>query len=215
MADRGNRQEKQSERFLGRAYALETPEEGRALYREWAASYDRDLEEELRYIAPASVAAWLADSTQDRDLPVLDVGCGTGLVAENLTRHGFKIIDGLDFSPEMLAMAEERGIYRELIQANLNGPLDLPTGFYGAAISCGTFTHGHVGASALDEILRLTRPGSVFAFTVHREVWQSFGFERKLNELEERSVMTVEKLTDQPYFEGAEPEGRYCLVRRL
>ena len=205
----------ESERFLARAYSLKTAGQARSLYRDWAPSYDQHLEQELRYIGPASIAALLADSIEDREARVLDIGCGTGLVAQNLVRHGFRTIDGLDFSPEMLAVAQAKSIYRGLIQADLNAALDLPSGFYDAAISCGTFTHGHVSAGALEEILRLIKPGGALACTVHREIWQSSGFEQKLDFLEKERVIAVEKMSDQPYFEGAEPEGRYCLVRRL
>ena len=50
----------ESERFLARAYSLKTAGQARSLYRDWAPSYDQHLEQELRYIGPASIAALLA-----------------------------------------------------------------------------------------------------------------------------------------------------------
>lgn len=210
-----SRQKSESDRLLERAYALETPDEGRLLYRDWADSYDRHLKEGLRYVGPASVARLLADSVSERGVPVLDVGCGTGLVAECLAPYGFGLVDGLDFSPEMLRVAEGKGVYRQLFEEDLNQSIGLASGSYDAAISCGTFTHGHVSASALDEILRLLKPGAHFAFTVHRDVWEALGFEGKLPELQGRGAISGFDFSDQPYFEGKEPEGRYCLLRRV
>jgi SAM-dependent methyltransferase len=124
-------------------------------------------------------------------------------------------MDGLDFSPEMLAVAREKGLYRELFSSDLNHPIPLPDRAYDAVVSCGTFTHGHVGAGALDELLRLVRTGGVMALTVHREVWQAAGFEEKVKGLEESRFIEIEDIRHQPYFEGADAEGMYLLLRRL
>jgi predicted TPR repeat methyltransferase len=56
---------------------------------------------------------------------VIDIGCGTGLAGQALTGHGFTIIDGLDYSAEMLKVAAGHGIYRKLIEADLTKSLDL------------------------------------------------------------------------------------------
>ena len=87
-------------------------------------------------------------------------------------------------SPEMLAQAEEKGIYDELILADLNEPLALPDNTYAGAISSGTFTHGHVKADALGEISRVLKPGAPFAFTVHSDFWEDSGFPEALDRLD-------------------------------
>ena len=142
------------EDLLQRAYDVKSPEEAIDLYRNWAGSYDKQLERELRYVAPAVIAQMLSVAEPDHTVRVLDVGCGTGLVGVSLSKLGFVHLDGLDFSSQMLDEARKKGVYRELIQADLNESLDLAPSAYGAAISCGTFTHGHVGANALIELHR-------------------------------------------------------------
>ncbi|MEE3327681.1 MAG: class I SAM-dependent methyltransferase [Myxococcota bacterium] len=215
MSDSSATGKSESQKLLDRAYSLETSDEALSLYRDWARSYDDQLEQELLYVGPAKLAALLAEFLDGRGAEVLDVGCGTGLVAEHLARHGFHRMDGLDFSSEMVAVAREKGMYRELFIADLNQRLALPDESYDAVISCGTFTPGHVGAGALDEILRLIRHGGVLACTIHREVWQRAGFEEKLERLEEQSVIAIDDIRHQPYFEGREPEGMYLLLRRI
>ena len=213
MSEKSGGGKTESQALLDRAYSLSNPGEALSLYRDWADGYDRQLEDELLYVGPAKVAALLSEFISGHSAQVLDAGCGTGLVAESLARYGFRRMDGLDFSPEMLAVARAKGLYRELFASDLNHPI--PDGAYDAVVSCGTFTHGHVGAGALDELLRLVRTGGVMALTIHREVWQEAGFEEKVKGLEERRLIEVEDIRHQPYFEGADAEGMYLLLRRL
>ncbi len=51
--------------------------------------------------------------------PVLDLGCGTGLVALALSDLPVGPITGVDVSPRMLAHARGKGLYAELIEADL------------------------------------------------------------------------------------------------
>ena len=156
----GSLDEASSAELLERAYGLETPKQALELYRDWATTYDTHLEQGLHYRAPGRIAEILAQVLEDRSSLILDVGCGTGLVAEYLAQLGFKICDGLDFSPEMLEVAEKKGIYQSLVEADLEKPLEIAEGSYDAAICCGTFTHGHVGPQALGEICRVLKPGT-------------------------------------------------------
>ena len=146
---------------------------------------------------------------------ILDVGCGTGLVGERLATLGFSSIDGLDFSPQMLAAAAEKDIYHELLESDLEGTLGIADAIYDAGISCGTFTHGHVGPEALNEIFRVLRSGAVFACTIHTHLWADAGFAQHIAALEAGGIIIVEKLVDKPYFEAAEPDGKFCLMRKL
>ena len=204
-----------SETLLARAYDLKGPNQARALYRDWAGTYDAHLENGLGYIAPAQIAAMLDEALEDRDARILDVGCGTGLVGERLAALGFNSIDGLDFSPQMLAAAAEKDIYQELLESDLERALDIADTLYDAGISCGTFTHGHVGPGALTEIFRVLRQGAVFACTIHTHLWIEAGFAQHIAVLEADEIIIVENIVDKPYFEAAEPDGKFCLMRKL
>ena len=114
----------------------------------------------------------------------------------------------------MLTEARRKGVYREWIHADLNASLDLTPSTYGAAISCGTFTHGHVDANALDRIAPLLKPGAIFACTIHKAVWEAAGFARTLERLGSDGVLVVEKIYERAYFDGPGPDGRFCLLRR-
>ena len=99
--------------YLNNAYGTKDTNSTRKLYDDWAASYDAEIAEN-GYATPGRCAAALAQFTQDQNAPVLDFGCGTGLSGLALKLAGFSVIDGLDLSPEMLAKARDKGIYRRL-----------------------------------------------------------------------------------------------------
>ena len=201
--------------LLERAYTIDSDATSRALYRDWAQTYDTTMIDGLRYRSPALVAQLLGEHLADRDAAVLDIGCGTGLAGQVLAGQGFTTIDGLDISPEMMQVAQERGGYRHFLAADLNHPLDMPDAQYGGATCCGTFTHGHVGAGCLDELFRILRPGAPFAFTVKREVWEPMGFKATLARLvADGTIIEVARHLDRHYETAEQPDGVFCVYRR-
>lgn len=202
--------------LLRRAYGLSSDAESLALYRDWSKTYDRTMLDGLQYQSPSLVADRLAALLPERASTVLDIGCGTGLAGRALAARGFSVIDGIDISPEMMAVAQEQGGYRALICADLNAPLPWADGAYQGAICCGTFTSGHVRANCLDEIMRVLAAGAAFTFTVKLEVWESFGFKHKLAHLQTAGVLEILALDPGClYANSPQADGMFCSVRRL
>lgn len=202
-------------RLLERAYGLSSPEESLSLYRDWASTYDGTMLDGLSYVSPARLAELASRHLIDRQSLVLDVGCGTGLVGLELARRGFSRLHGIDISPDMLAAAESRGLYERLLDADLTGRLPIEDGHYGAALSTGTFTHGHVGAECLNELARVLRRGGLLACTIHRDVWGRMGFETGLGDLKAQGAL-AEILVDPGVYYATSPEadGYYCLFEK-
>ena len=157
---------------LESAYALETPEDNRRLYRAWAESYDADFVDATEFRFPSLIARAYPEA--GGGWPCLDVGCGTGAVAEHMPPDA--VIDGVDLSPEMLAVAARKSRYRHLFEANLKETLPFDDARYAGLVSSGTFTHGHVGAEALDELVRIMRSGGLAIFAIKPEIWDEMGF---------------------------------------
>lgn len=201
---------------LDRAYRVDGPEAARRLYGEWAASYDDAFGGDWGYVAPREIARLLLAEVGDLT-PILDIGAGTGQVAEHLC--GLPV-DGIDITPEMLAIAETKGLYRDLIEGDLTRPLDLPDGIYGAVISCGTFTHGHVGPECLPELLRVTRPGAPFCCSTRPDVFDRMGFGSALARLVALGRITPVRFRMIDIYEGAthahkDDKGLAILFRRI
>lgn len=163
------------------ALGLTGPEACLAYYRDWAANYDSGFAEGMDYQLPAHVAAaFMATGAKG---PVLDIGAGTGLLAEALRGMGLAgEVDAVDFSAEMLARAGGKGLYRHLVQADITRPIALPRQYRGI-VSSGTFTAGHVGPEAIPNLLALALPGAQLALSINRRVWTAAGFDRALDDL--------------------------------
>lgn len=208
-------EKRRAQAFLADAYALETQAHTLAFYDRWADEYDTQVERGLQYIAPHTLAEALARHHASQDAPILDVGCGTGLTCCCLRELGFSTVDGIDFSRAMLERAAEKGVYRDLFEADLNHPLPFDDGTYAAAISTGTFTLGHVGPEPIDELLRVLARGACFACTVHEAIWDSRGFSRKFADLENAGALRAIEQTTGCFFEGGEPTARYCVFEKM
>jgi len=199
--------------MLARARGLKGSAEARALYRDWAAQYDADVFDTLKVTGSDRIADLLAQHLPAPDAAVIDLGCGTGHVAARLKAHGLTVIDGLDLSPEMLEVARGKGLYRDLIAADLNHALAIADARYDAAISAGTFTSGHVGAGALAEIMRILRPGGLLAVTIADTVWQEGGFDAVIAGLAASGRIAILSDTHEPIVAGGEPQARFIVCR--
>ena len=200
--------------FLSGAYGLTDLASAMAFYGEWAGEYDNRMEEVLGYVAPRQMAETLAAHLDRRDIEILDAGCGTGLTSSYLKGQGFEIFDGIDLNPAMLEHAQRRGIYRELIHADLTRPLALQSESYDAVISSGTFTLGHVGAEPIPELVRILRPGGLLGCTIHKDIWQPKGFEKAFDRLANEGSMVSIACEQGEFFKGLGETALYCVFRK-
>lgn len=172
---------------LNDAYALETPDDNVDLYRRWASTYESEFMASTGYIYHDLVADYFAEVADRGDSPVLDVGCGTGVVGLSVSARGGWAMDGIDISPEMLALAGEKRnaagepVFGSLHEADLTQPLLIPDDTYGAIVSAGVFTTGHVGPSAINELVRVVRPGGPLVLGVNSRFYKASGFQEHLD----------------------------------
>ncbi|MDA0998798.1 MAG: class I SAM-dependent methyltransferase [Proteobacteria bacterium] len=159
------------EGHLGRVYDAKAPDQVAAVYDGWAETYDAEMAR-AGYRHPAVGLALLARHAPHGAGPVLDAGCGTGLLGDWLGILGFAPVEGLDISDGMLAIARRKGSYARLHHLALGTALPFADGAFTAVISTGVFTTGHVGAEGLPELARITRPGGVIVLTVKTTLWE-------------------------------------------
>ncbi|WP_417436664.1 class I SAM-dependent DNA methyltransferase [Hoeflea sp.] len=172
---------------LEQVYAAKSPEELSSAYAAWAAGYDRDTLA-AGYCLPFQVLAWVSRYVKPDAGALLDAGCGTGLSGPYLQALGYDRIAGLDFSEEMLRVADSRGAYDDLKRATLGERLPWDDNHFAAFFSTGVFTEGHAPASGLTELCRITRPGGHAVFTVRDTIFHTGGFSAIIADLAGRGV---------------------------
>lgn len=191
---------------IKRVISAKNADEVKAGYREWAAEYDKDLNE-LGYMAPALAVRMLHELVEDKGARILDAGCGTGLVGELLQAAGYTNTHALDYSQAMLEQAEGKDIYESFTCADMNKTLELPDNSYDAVICVGAFTYGHVTPDAFAEIIRITKPGGIFCFTVREEVFHEQDYRKQTLQLEVDEAWELLELRREDYIKG---EDTFC-----
>lgn len=168
-----------STKFLSQVYREQSSDQVRALYDDWAASYEAEIAEN-GYVTPARCAAALLAAGTDPALPVLDFGCGTGLSGLALKLAGFEVIDGRDLSEGMLAKAHDKGVYRNLASIGPDDPI--PTG-YNAIAAIGVVSPGAAPLPVLDRLIAALDPGGRIVFSFNDHALEHDGFRTKVDDL--------------------------------
>ncbi|MGX5851556.1 class I SAM-dependent DNA methyltransferase [Mesorhizobium sp. PL10] len=190
-------------------------------YREWASSYEQDLERE-HYRGP-SVVAELAGAVQGAYIgheraavTILDAGCGTGLVGVELDYLGFRLIDGFDLCETMAEMARQTGIYRNVQgDVDLNRPLKgYPSASYDMIVCCGVFTLGHVQPHRLRELARVARPNGFVVVSADKGYVEAASFKDEVLRLQEAGVLTPQQCLNNGSF-VEEEHAHYWALRVL
>lgn len=133
-----------------------------------AATFDETLAG-LGYRAPAVVAAAVATiaGPPRADLVVLDAGCGTGLCGRHLRPYARELV-GVDLSAEMLARAQQRGVYDRLEKAELTACLQGRVESLDLVVSADTLVYFGALETVLAAAARALRPGGHLVSTLER-----------------------------------------------
>lgn len=149
--------------YFERAYGLTTQDQIDDLYAAWAQSYDAEVGAN-GYATPRRCADALSLYLSP-SLPVLDIGCGTGLSGAALRAAGFDTIDGTDPNPAMLVQAHKRGVYRHISQTDLADPYPFKPGLYAAISAIGVIGSGAAPVDVLFQSVNALAPGGLIVFS--------------------------------------------------
>ena len=152
----------------------------RHLFDQFSADYDARMIQQLAYAGPQILLDLAAMVMPGRDnLSILDLGCGTGLAGAVFQPLAARL-DGVDLSPAMIEKARVRGIYDDLVVADLEtalgtaGLLEYP-GAYDLILAADTLVYlGDLAAVFRGAAARLA-PDGYFLFTT--EAKEGDGFE--------------------------------------
>jgi predicted TPR repeat methyltransferase len=176
------------------AYGASTPQELTKQYDTWADTYDGEVAA-LGYCLPWLVVAMFTRHIPLTDQPILDAGCGTGILGDALNTFAYANITGIDLSKPMLDQAAKLGVYNQLSQMTLGETLDIPDNMFSGIISAGVFTQGHAPHSSFDELIRITKSGGHIVFSVRQSVYENDGFREKQQDLQDAEKWRLTEAT--------------------
>lgn len=167
--------------YLDKVYDVAGTKGTQDIYRDWAASYEAEVGEN-GYATPGRCAAALAQCAPDKNAPLLDFGCGTGLSGLALRRAGFACLDGLDLSAEMLAEAASKDIYRHLTQASGEAEAPFEQGTYPLISAIGVIGAGAAPVVYLDMLLEALPKAGLIVFSFNHHTLEDPGYETRVME---------------------------------
>ena len=188
--------------------------DSKLLYDEWANDYDNDLINEYGYIAPKLTVDKFKALVLKKNLKIIDVGCGTGLVGQALYENGYKNIDGYDISPEMLKIAKQSKFYKELKQIDLN---DKPTNLsetYDVLICVGSFGYGALEPIAIRHLIGLVKSGGLLFIFMNAEPFKSQNYQKYIFTLEIQSLWSVNSIDDYNYMSKLDRPGKLIIATK-
>ena len=173
-----------------------------------------------RQLAPVSELLFAAARLRPGE-SVLDVGCGTGLVGQELRARGFTgRLLGLDISQASLDLARQGGTYDSLRAADLQQRLYLDDDSVDAVVCVGVMTYLPEVEAVWREFARVVRPGGVLVTTQRDDLWDARNCQSVVDRLTaERTWTPLEIAGPAPYLPdgyGGTPEvDCYYLTARV
>lgn len=84
-------------------------------YKEWSTSYEQTVSDlmDIRLLDQISCIDW------EKINNVIDLACGTGRIGCWLSKKGIKEINGIDFTQEMLEIAKNKSVYKNLVYGDI------------------------------------------------------------------------------------------------
>jgi predicted TPR repeat methyltransferase len=175
----------------------------RDLFDDFADDFEHALVDQLSYDTPAQLARYLQRRGADVGVRVLDLGCGTGLMAAQLARPG-RVIHGVDLSPRMLERARAKGLYGELHTAELNEFLRAAVADWDLIVATDVFIYiPDAGSSFAPTLARLT-PGGWFGFSIETSAGDATELLPQTGRYRQSSARIARELSDAGFVNIAE-----------
>ncbi len=137
-----------------------------AVFDNYAQDFEHSLVEQLSYQTPDIL--WQRYSSLfpgDRRKLCLDLGCGTGLAGEQFTSYCKQLV-GVDISEKMLAVAEEKKLYDQLIKSDIATCLSETLLSPDLLVAADVFTYMGDLETLFTQCFLKTEKGGLFLFSV-------------------------------------------------
>ena len=196
-------------------YQLKSKEKVLDYYVNWTKEeqFNKDMIE-WNYQAPQNTVKLFDQHTPNKNINILDAGCGSGLVGIELQKYGYTKITGADFSQEMLSLIPQN-IYQKLELIDLNEKLKYKDNLYDAITCVGTFTYGHVKAHALNELIRVIKKDGLICFTINEGIYLEYQFDKKMEQLSNDKSWKIINISKCSYIVNKEIEAWLCIAKKI
>ena len=151
--------------FSGETPAAQPETMTRELFDPYAKTFDAHLLGALKYRVPQLIAQMILERFPERNINLLDVGCGTGLLGAALGAiNGYFV--GVDLSLPMLAEAKKHTVYSRLHNVNLLDALDATDGNeYEVIVAADVFVYLGELDAAIRDSFKVLKPGGWLFFS--------------------------------------------------
>lgn len=125
---------------------------------------------------------------------MIDFGCGTGFVGEELVKKGITNaanICGIDSSQGMIDLAQQKNCYGDLRHMFLGLPDKFPAelvGKFDVVTAAAVLAEGHLMSEVFDEMLMSLKPQGYAIFTTRVENLEKFGYGKAIADREEKGL---------------------------
>jgi predicted TPR repeat methyltransferase len=144
-----------------------------AIFDRYSDRYDQHLVGTLKYRTPDLLFDATVRLVRSRDLDILDLGCGTGLLGTRFRPFARTLI-GVDISENMLEVARQRQIYDGLVCSELTEFMQTQIQEFDLAVAADVFVYIGDLSRVFQQVHGLLRKGGAFGFSVEADEAQDF-----------------------------------------
>ena len=137
------------------------------IYNKWADTYDEYVTS-IGYNGPENFAREFCDLVKKPHIRVLDFGCGTGLLGNEIKNlfNGEMELIGVDISENMIKNANKKNCYSQIFNCNLDemelNEIRNLLGTFDYIVSCGVSLEGHVGFHIFKKLSKIVNENIIF-----------------------------------------------------
>jgi predicted TPR repeat methyltransferase len=143
------------------------------VFDQYSDRYDQHLVGTLRYQTPDLLFDATVRVVPSRNLDILDLGCGTGLLGTRFHPLA-RTLTGVDISSNMIEVARQRQIYDYLVCRELIEFMQTQTKKFDLAVAADVFVYIGDLSRVFHEVRGALRDGGLFGFSVEASEGQDF-----------------------------------------
>jgi hypothetical protein len=146
------------------------------------------------------------------DASIIEFGCASGLMGQQLALHGFNNITGLEHSASLQQLAAAKNCYRSIRSHNLTQPL-LDDVRYNAGVCVGVLGNSPVTAAHIGYMTSVLDDDAPLFLTVNGQAWLDDDWPAELEAAQQADGFTIEYINTIAYLNSEALDGRLVIVR--